>query len=328
MRNISVIGATGIVGKELIRLLEKRNFPVERLQCFASSKSVGQMIHFKGKRIRIKPFEIAHLTDEDLIFFCTSALISKQYIPLCLKTNATIIDLSSAFRQEEKIPLIVPEINFEAVGRYRLIASPNCVASIMAVCIANLHKHYTIKRIVASTYQAASGGGTDLLQALLKQSKAYLSSKTLPHDTVAFNTYLHNSTHFADRYSSEEKKIMDELKKILKAPDIKISVTAVRVPVLRSHSISMNLQFAHPFSLSEAENVLQNTKGVVLKNDYEQSKFATSMDATDKEFVFCSRIRLDPSLPNTLELWVVGDQLLKGASLNAIQIAEKMIEKK
>ena len=313
---IAVIGASGAVGKEIITLLETRCFPVKSLRCFASPRSLGKTISFKGEQI---PLEVLAPFDADLSFFAAGAAISKEWIP---KTKGISIDSSSAFR--ESAPLIIPEINADALS-LPVIASPNCVVTILLMPLAPLHRRYRIKRIVTSTYQAASGGGAHLLKHLEEETGALLQGKriptTLPYP-YAFNVFPHTSELHPNGYVGEELKILHEARKILGDPTIAISATCVRVPVLRAHSISANVEFHHPFDLDEAIEAVRTMPGVTLFEDRANNRFATPFDATGKNEIFCGRFRIDPSQPNTLEFWAVGDQLLKGAALNAVQIGE------
>ncbi|MGD2169850.1 MAG: aspartate-semialdehyde dehydrogenase [Chlamydiota bacterium] len=327
MINVSVVGATGAVGKELLLLLEKSTLKINKLQLFASEKSVGKCIYFKKKPIQITPLCSTSFEKDDIVFFCSSSKVSTELVPIALRKKALVIDLSSAFRQKENIPLIVPEVNWESALGQKLIASPNCIATIISLPLSLLHQKYAIKRVIASTYQASSGGGNKLLSRLLQDTRAHLQ-ENVKEDSIAFNAYLHNSTHDADGYSEEEKKIIFEVKKILDAPTIQISVTSVRVPVLRAHSIALNVELEKPFSLDQVQKDLQCISGLKELSNLAHAEFATSQTASQKNDVFYSRLRKDTSNANCLEMWVVGDQLLKGAALNAVQIAEKKIEKK
>lgn len=312
-KTVAVIGATGAVGQEIVRLLVERNFPFETLRLFASPKSVG-------KTVASFPVEALETLDGiDLAFFCAGSAISKQWIP---KAPCTCIDSSSAFR--DSAPLVIPEINPHAI-QGKLIASPNCAATILLMPLFTLHRMFQVKRIVASTYQAASGAGAHLLQALQEETKAYLEKRPYPQTLpfpYAFNLYPHNSPLNANGYVEEELKMLQETRKILEDGSIQMSATCVRVPVLRAHSVAVNVEFRCPFSLDQIYSSLKNVPGVTLFENREENRFATPVDATGKTDVFCGRFRIDPSQPNTLEFWAVGDQLLKGAALNAVQIGE------
>jgi aspartate-semialdehyde dehydrogenase len=311
-KTVAVIGATGAVGQEIVHLLLKRNFPAA-IRCFASPKSIGKTIH----SIPIEALrDLSHI---DLAFFCAGSAISKEWIP---KTKCICIDSSSAFRTTA--PLIIPEINAHAL-KGNLIASPNCAATILLMPLFPLHRLFGVKRIVASTYQAASGAGAHLLHELQQETLAHLQnrpySSTLPFP-YAFNLYPHNSPLTPSGYVEEELKMLHETRKILEDDTIQVSATCIRVPVLRAHSVSANVEFRKPFTLDAIYQALQNIPGLKLFEDRAKNRFATPVDVTGKHDIYCGRFRIDPSQPNTLEFWAVGDQLLKGAALNAVQIAE------
>lgn len=311
-KTVAVIGATGAVGQEIVRLLLERRFQA-KIRCFASKKSVGKIVH------SIAVEELKHLSGIDLAFFCAGSAVSKEWIP---KAKCICIDSSSAFR--EFAPLIIPEINAHAM-KGRLIASPNCATTILLMPLFPLHRLFNVKRVVVATYQAASGAGARLLHELQRETSAYLESRpykcTLPFP-YAFNLYPHNSPLQPSGYVEEELKMLHETRKILEDDTIQVSATCVRVPVLRAHSIAVNVEFRKPFSLDAVYQALKNVPGLIVFEEREKNRFATPVDATGKHDVFCGRFRIDPSQPNTLEFWVVGDQLLKGAALNAVQIAE------
>jgi aspartate-semialdehyde dehydrogenase len=314
-KTIAVIGATGAVGREIVRLLIERAFPIEKLRLFASEKSLGKKIHSI-------PLEVLKdLKDIDIAFFCAGSAVSKEWIP---KADCICIDSSSAFRASA--PLVIPEINPHAI-KGNLISSPNCAATILLMPLFRLHHLFGVKRIVVSTYQAASGAGAHLLHELQEETKAYLAH--LPYQgslpfPYAFNLYPHNSSLNENGYVEEELKMLFETRKILEDETIQLSATCVRVPVLRAHSLSANVEFKRPFTLDAVYRNLETVPGLKIFEDRAQNRFATPFDVTGKNEVFCGRFRLDPSQPNTLEFWAVGDQLLKGAALNAVQIAEKL----
>lgn len=312
-KTVAVIGATGAVGSEIVRLLLDRNFPLGCLRLFASPKSAGKLVH--GISVEI----LQSLDGIDLAFFCAGSSVSKEWIP---KAKCLIVDSSSAFRTSA--PLIIPEINPHAI-KGNLITSPNCAATILLMPLFNLHRLFGVKRIVASTYQAASGAGAYLLKELQEETRAHLENRSYSHILpfpYAFNLYPHNSALNANGYVDEELKILHETRKILEDDSIQVSATCVRVPVLRAHSVSANVEFKRPFSLEQVYKTLKNVPGLKVFEDRNANRFATPFDATGQNEVFCGRFRIDPSQPNTLEFWAVGDQLLKGAALNAVQIGE------
>lgn len=314
-KTVAVVGATGAVGQEIVRLLVQRHFPFGQLRLFASPQSVGKKIY------DIPVEELKSLEGIDLAFFCAGSSVSKVWIP---QAKCVCIDSSSAFRK--MAPLVIPEINPHAI-RGNLITSPNCAATILLMPLFPLHRLFGVKRIVVSTYQAASGAGAHLLQALQEETKAYLEGRPyqgpLPFP-YAFNLYPHNSPLGTNGYVEEEMKLVDETRKILEDETIQVSATCVRVPVLRAHSVAANVEFKCPFDIGQVYEAVANTPGVQVFEDRAHNRFPTPADATGKNEVFCGRFRIDPSQPNTLEFWAVGDQLLKGAALNAVQIAEEI----
>lgn len=314
-KTVAVVGATGAVGEEIVRLLIQRKFPAQ-IRCFASPQSAGKIVH----SIRVE--ELKTLEGIDCTFFAAGSKVSKEWIP---QTQGICIDSSSAFRKSA--PLIIPEINPHAM-QGNLITSPNCAATILLMPLFPLHRLFTVKRIVASTYQAASGAGAHLMRELKRETHAYLEdrpySPTLPFP-YAFNLYPHNSALQPNGYVEEELKLLDETRKILEDDRIQVSATCVRVPVLRAHSVAANVEFRKPFTLEAVYAALQGVTGLKIFEERAQNRFATPVDATGQDEVFCGRFRIDPSQPNTLEFWAVGDQLLKGAALNAVQIAERLL---
>ena len=321
MKTIAIVGATGAVGREILSLLEERRFPVAQLRCFASERSVGKSLSFRGEKIPIEALK--SLSGVDLAFFCAGSSISKEWIP---RSECLVVDSSSAFRMEPEIPLVIPEINFHAI-RGRVIASPNCAATVLLMPLFALHRLFSLKRIVASTYQAASGAGAHLLNELKRETAAFLEEEHYSHSLpfpYAFNLYPHNTRLDASGYVEEEIKIAQEVRKILEDETIGVSATCVRVPVLRAHSVAANVEFRRPFTIGAVYEALARVPGLKIFEDRSANRFATPLDATGKDDVFCGRFRIDPSQPNTLEFWAVGDQLRKGAALNAVQIAEKL----
>ena len=328
MQTVAIVGATGAVGQEILRLLAARNFPIKTLRLFASPKSVGHEMMFRGQSIQIEPLRLDLLDGIDLAFFCAGSAISKEWIAPAIEKGALVIDSSSAYRYDPTVPLVIPEINSNALRSHRgLISSPNCAATILLMPLFNLHRKWRVKRVVASTYQAASGAGAYLLKELQAETKAYLDQKPYNHHLpfpYAFNLYPHNSELRENGYVEEELKIAHETRKILEDEKIQLSATCVRVPVLRAHSISANVEFHDPFSLEKIYETLRSVPGLQLFEDRSKNRFATPSDATGHDDIFCGRFRIDLSQPNTLEFWAVGDQLLKGAALNAVQIAESL----
>jgi len=318
--SVAIVGATGAVGQILFELLHKRHFPFHSLKLLASSKSAGKVVN-------------GHIVESlgedsfdgiDFAFFGAGSDISKKYAPIAVQRGATVIDKSSAFRMDPTVPLVIPEVNPEELKNHRgIIATPNCTATIMLMALAPLHRRKKIRRIIASTYQAASGAGALAMEELWEESRARIEGKPFSRKIFAkpyaFNVFTHNSHLHDNGYVDEEMKVLEEVRKILKEPDIGLSATCVRVPTLRSHAESLNIEFDDPFDLHEAAELLQKASGLKFFKD------ASPMDAEGKEEVLFDRLRQDLSHPNALQLWVVGDQLLKGAALNALQIAEHLL---
>lgn len=332
MKKVKLVGATGAVGQEILSLLEQRNFPLTHIRCFASPRSQGKFLFFRQEKIPLEILNENAFETDDLVFFCAGSSISKEWVPKALQAGAYVVDASSAFRKDPSIPLVIPEINGDLLNHApSLVASPNCAATILLLPLYPLHRLFTVKRVVTSTYQAASGAGFSLMQELQEETRALLDNRpytgSLPFP-YAFNLYPHNSALCESGYVEEENKIREETRKILNDETIQLSATCVRVPVLRAHCVSANVEFRNPFTLQAVYAVLQEMPGLKLFENREQNRFPTPVDATGKDEIFCGRIRIDPSQPNTLEFWAVGDQLRKGAALNAVQIAEEILSKR
>lgn len=325
--NVAILGATGAVGTELLALLAERNFPVSQLKLLASSRSAGQTLAFRGQPIQVEAVAEGVFDDVDLVLASAGGSISKIWAPKAVAAGAIVIDNSSAFRLDPAVPLIVPEVNPEAVLQHEgIIANPNCTTILMSVAIWPLHQVQPIQRIVAATYQSASGAGARAMEELKVQAQAILDGKTPPTECfpypLAFNLFPHNSDLDENGYCTEEMKMIQETRKIFGVPDLRVSATCVRVPVLRAHSEALNLEFKQPFEVEGARRLLANAPGVKLVEDWEQNYFPMPMDASGKDEVLVGRVRQDLSHPCGLELWLSGDQIRKGAALNAIQIAE------
>lgn len=331
--NIGIVGASGAVGCEILSLLEKREFPIKSLKLFASEKSLGSCLTFQGKEIALDVLKEGCFDGLDIVFFSAGGKISKAYAEKACNTGATVIDNSSAFRMQKDVPLIIPEINPESLENHKgIIANPNCATILMLMALAPLHKVCKIKRIVAATYQAASGAGARAMQDLQEETRAHLCGKDYTRSVIpfpyAFNLFLHNSTLQDNSYTEEELKMLYETQKILNDDSIRVTATCVRVPVLRAHSEALNVEFHAPLPASKAYEILRSSPGVEILEDKNENRFPMPFDAIGKNSVFCGRIREDISQDNTLDLWVVADQLLKGAALNAVQIAEMLLQKK
>ncbi len=329
---VAILGATGAVGTELLELLEERDFPLTELKLLASERSAGKKLPFKGENLLVEAVSEAALENVGLVFASAGGSISKVWAPKAVEKGAVVVDNSSAFRMNPEVPLIVPEVNPEAVVNHKgIIANPNCTTILMAVGIFPLHKVKPIKRIVVATYQSASGAGAKAMEEVKNQSIDILEgkepvAKVFPYP-LAFNLFPHNSPLNSAGYCEEEMKMVNETRKIFNDQDIRITATCVRVPVLRAHSEAINLEFETPFNIEEAREILSKSKGVKLVEDWQANYFPMPSEATGKDDVLVGRIRQDISHESGLELWLCGDQIRKGAALNAVQIAELLVEK-
>lgn len=330
---VAIAGATGAVGVELMQCLEQRKFPLAELRLLASARSVGKTMKFRGADVAVQELTDDSLKGVDIALFSAGGAQSKRFAPAAVKAGAVVVDNSSAFRMDPNTPLVVPEINAGELTKHSgIIANPNCVAIVAATPLWPLHQVKRIKRIVMSTYQAASGAGAAAMEELSESTRAYLEGrpftpKVLPHP-YAFNVFSHNTKVDPETgYNEEETKVMQECRKIFGLPNLRVTATCVRVPVLRAHCIAMNIEFEAPLSPAEARNILATAPGVRVVDDLEKNYFPMPVDASGKDEVLVGRIRKDVSDPTgaTLSLFVAGDQLRKGAALNAVQIAERLL---
>ena len=329
---VAILGATGAVGTELLELLASRNFPVAELKLLASERSVGRSLRFKGEDIPVELVSDRTLENVDLVLASAGGSTSKTWASVAVEKGAVVIDNSSAFRMNPEVPLVVPEVNPLAAANHQgIIANPNCTTILMSVAIWPLHQISPIKRIVVSTYQSASGAGAKAMTEVQTQASAILQgqqpvAEVLPYP-LAFNLFPHNSPLNDLGYCEEEMKMVNETRKIFDDQQIRITATCIRVPVLRAHSEAINLEFANPFSADAAREILSHSPGVKLIEDWEKNYFPMPMEATGQDDVLVGRIRQDISHPCGLELWLSGDEIRKGAALNAVQIAELLVEK-
>lgn len=330
--NVAIAGATGAVGQDIMQCLEQRDFPVGELRLLASARSVDRMLPFRGKDLLVQELTEQSFEGIDVALFSAGGSRSKQFAPAAVKAGAVVIDNSSAFRMDPDTPLVVPEINPEDLDRHQgIIANPNCSTIILVVPLWPLHKVNPIRRIVVSTYQAASGAGAKAMEELEQQTRDLLSGKdaqptVFPHQ-IAFNLFSHNSPIVEDGYCEEEVKMVKETRKIFHDSSIRICPTTIRVPVMRAHAESVNIEFSRPMTPEEAREILASAPGVKLQDDPENNHFPMPLEASGQEDVLVGRIRKDISDPNCLAMFICGDQLLKGAALNAVQIAEEMINR-
>jgi aspartate-semialdehyde dehydrogenase len=333
--NIAVVGATGAVGIEFLRCLEERPFPLADLRLLASSRSKGKKIAFLKKELVVEELTENSFKDVDIAFFSAGGAISRKFAPVAAKQGVVVIDNSSAFRMDPKVPLVIPEINPEAAKKHEgIIANPNCSTIIAIVPLWPIHCKNRIRRLIAATYQAASGAGAAAMTELVESTRAYLESKDykrniFPHP-YAFNLFSHNSkVDPATGYNEEETKMANETRKIFADPEIRVSATCVRVPVLRAHSEALNFECDRPITPAEIRSLLESAPGIRIVDDPGRNYFPMPHDASGQGDILVGRIRQDLSDPSgkSIAMFVAGDQLLKGAALNGIQIAEVMVEK-
>ncbi|MDH4121109.1 MAG: aspartate-semialdehyde dehydrogenase [Deltaproteobacteria bacterium] len=326
-KNVAIAGATGAVGQEMLNVLEHRNFPVKNLTLLASSRSVGKTMTFRGETLRVEELKADSFKGVDIALFSAGGSRSKEFAQATVDAGAVMIDNSSAFRMDPKVPLVVPEINPQEVKNHQgIIANPNCSTIAMVVPLFPLHKAFRVKRVNATTYQAASGAGAAAMEELREETRAVLEGRPFQREIFpvqyAFNLFPHNSPLLDDGYCEEEMKMVKETRKIMNEPGLRVNATCVRVPVLRAHSEALNIEFEGDPSPEEAYAVLKKAPGLEIFEERGKNRWATPVDVSGKDPVLVGRIRRDQSQPRTLDLWLVSDQLLKGAALNAVQIAE------
>ena len=331
--NVAILGATGAVGTELVQLLSDRNFPLSSLKLLASPRSAGAQIDFRGEKITVEAVTSSAFKGIDIVLASAGGAISKQWAKDIVEAGALMIDNSSAFRMDDTVPLVVPEVNPKAAESHRgIIANPNCTTILMSVAIWPLHQIQPIRRVVVATYQSASGAGARAMEEVKQQTRAILAGETPPTESfpypLAFNLFPHNTPLNEQGYCEEEMKMVNETRKIFDEPELRISATCIRVPVLRAHSEAINLEFEQPFDLEQARAAVQSAAGVELVEDWQANYFPMPIDASGKDDVLVGRIRQDISNPTGIELWLSGDQIRKGAALNAVQIAELVVAKR
>jgi len=331
--HLAIAGVTGAVGQEFLRILESRDFPFDSLKMLASSRSKGKKISFKGKEYTVEELSKDSFAGIDIALFSAGGARSKEFAPAAVEAGAVVVDNSSAFRMDPDVPLVIPEINAHAISRYKgIIANPNCSTIIGIVPVWPLHQANPVKRMIVSTYQAASGAGTSAMLELEQQSRDILDGKlptckAFPYQ-IAFNCFNHNSALEPNGYNEEEMKMVKETRKIFDCPEIAITCTCVRIAVMRAHCESINLEFSDTMTPEQVRDLLDTAPGVTVMDDREHNRFPMPVDASGNDDVYVGRIRQDESLPDNhgINLWVAGDQLRKGAALNAVQIAEKLLD--
>src|SRR4051812_36870580 len=331
---VAVVGATGNVGREMLNILDERKFPADEVVALASRRSMGVEVSYGDRTLKCKALEHYDFSDTDICLMSAGGAVSKEWSPKIGAAGAVVIDNSSAWRMDPDVPLIVPEVNADAVGGFtkkNIIANPNCSTAQLVVALKPLHDRAKIKRVVVATYQSVSGAGKDAMDELFSQTKAVftlgdIESKKFPK-RMAFNLIPQIDVFMEDGFTKEEWKLMMETKKILD-PKIKLVATCVRVPVFIGHSEAANVEFEQPISVEEARAILRNAPGCVVIDKHEPGGYVTPHEAAGEDATYISRIRTDPTVDNGLVLWIVSDNLRKGAALNAVQIAESLINRK
>ena len=348
--HIAVVGATGAAGTELLHVLERRSFPVASLRPIGSARSVGKSVRFCGDSIPVEKLDTGSFERVDIAFFSAGGDVSRKYVPIACQAEAIAIDKSSAFRMDPHVPLVVPEINADDVKLHRgIIANPNCTTTVMLIALYPLHKIFSVHRVFAATYQAVSGNGTRGVEELTRQTKTWAQDQesssrrpvgdvppslrnqpnalpseaatVFPHP-IAFNLLPHVDCFLENGYTKEEVKMRDETRKIMHLPELGVSATCVRVPIYRAHSVAVSAEFERPVSVDQAREVLSNAPGLELVDEPHNNRYPMPLTVAGKDNCEVGRLRLDCALENGLSFWVSGDQLLKGAALNAVQIAE------
>lgn len=328
--HVAIVGASGAVGVEMIRTLERRNFPVGSLRLLASKRSAGKSLNFRGETLTIEELTPSSFEGVDIALFSAGGGISKEWAPEAVKAGAVVVDNSSAFRLDASVPLVVPEINAQdALSHQGIIANPNCTTAITLMALYPLHQAFGVERVFASTYQAVSGTGAQAIVELENQVRQLsqgedVSPEVYPHQ-IAFNVLPHVDSFLAEGYTREEMKLENEGRKIMHHPSFRASVTCVRVPVYRAHSIAISAEFQQPVDLQRAQDILSRAPGLDVVDDPQQNQYPLPLLASGKDHCQVGRLRVDCALDNGLCFWVAGDQLLKGAALNAVQIAELLV---
>ena len=330
--NVAVVGATGAVGEQMREVLEEREFPVAELRLLASERSAGQFLPFRGRQIRVDILTEDSFTDIDIGLFSAGASVSAKFAPTAVRSGAVVVDNTGNFRMEPDVPLVVPEVNAQEIASYKkrgIIANPNCSTIQMVVALKPIHDAARIKRVVVSTYQSVSGAGRQAIEELSQQVAALFSGRDVemekfPHQ-IAFNCIPHIDAFLESGYTKEEMKMINETRKILSEPSLAVTATTVRVPVFCGHSESVNVETEKKLTAADVKAILREAPGVIVADEPQNNVYPMTIDATGKDATFVGRIREDGSVPNGLNLWVVADNLRKGAALNAVQIAEILI---
>ncbi len=325
--NVAVVGATGLVGRKMTQVLEEHNFPVKNLTPLASERSVGKEVSFKGEKVKVQKLTPESFKGIEIALFSAGASVSKEFAPIAAKAGTVVIDNSSAWRMDPSIPLVVPEVNRNDIFKHHgIIANPNCSTIQMVVVLKPLHDRYKIKRVVVSTYQSVTGAGQKGVDQLDEElGKKQGNTKKFPHK-IAFNCLPHIDMFREDGYTKEEFKMIFETAKIMGDDSILVSPTCVRVPVFGGHSEAVNIEMEKSYELEDVFKLLKKSPGIIVEDDPSQNIYPMPLNAYDKDEVFVGRIRRDESAPNALNLWIVSDNIRKGAATNAVQIAEELIK--
>ncbi len=332
---VAIVGATGNVGREVLQIMSERDFPATEVVALASSRSEGREISYgEDKILKVQNLETYDFKDTDIVLSSPGASVSKIYSPKAAKAGAVVIDNTSYFRMDKDVPLIVPEVNLQALADYkkrRIIANPNCSTIQMVVALKPLHDVAKIKRVVVSTYQSVSGAGKEAMDELFEQTKGIFMNKAASENQhkftkqIAFNVIPHIDIFMEDGYTKEEWKMMAETKKIMD-PDVEVTATAVRAPLFLSHAEAINIECKKPLSVEEARDILREASGVAVVDNREDGGYVTPVEAAGEDLTYVSRIRKDPTVKNGLAFWVVADNIRKGAALNTVQIAEELVK--
>lgn len=327
---VAVVGATGAAGSMTLQILEERKFPVRELRAYASVRSAGRTVTFRGEPIRVEPVTADAFRGVELAFFSAGSAQSREYAPLAVRAGAIVVDKSNAFRMDPAVPLVVPEINAHVLGTHRgIVASPNCTTVVTVMPLAPLHRAARLARVLATSYQAVSGAGVQGVEELRQQTLAWARGEPVvprffPHQ-IAFNVIPHIDRFAEGGYTGEEWKLINETRKILDAPELRISGTTVRVPVFTAHSVAVNVETEEPVGVDRARELFERFPGLRVVDDPEQARYPMPVTVEGQDDCVVGRIRLDPSHDRALNFWVVGDQLRKGAATNAVQIAEALV---
>ena len=325
---LAVIGCTGLVGTVILKVISECKLPISELILVASSKSIGKEIKFESNSLEIESIEMALSKNPEIAIFCAGGEISKKWAPIFSKNGTTVIDNSSAWRMDHQVPLVVPEINGNSIKKSnKIIANPNCSTIQMVLALKEIHKRFIIDRIVVSTYQSVTGTGAAAVKQMMDERNQIESDKVYPHP-IDKNCFPHGGDFLPNGYTTEEIKLVDETRKIFNSPEIKVTATVVRIPVIGGHSMAVNVNTKTPFKIEEIYDAFEATPGVIIKNDNLNFDYPMPLTAHERNEVFVGRIREDNTIENGLNMWIVADNLRKGAATNAVQIAEYLVNNK